>query len=234
MIVQPNFSGTTLPALTNPGAAADLLSGKQLIDQDGNIVTGSMASVSHPNPSISVSSSGLITASHTQSSGKVTGGTTSATRQLTTQAAKTVTPGTSSQTAVASGRYTTGAVTVAGSSNLVASNIKSGVNIFGVTGTFEGESVETVTVTNELPITFLYCSFIDGSGQFHKKQLINQSETIEIQKNSILYVEYESFGIPDRGATFEISENEENQISVTGDVNGTPAAAFVTKNVTIR
>lgn len=233
MIVQPNFSGTTLPALTNPGAAADLLSGKQLIDQDGNIVTGSMASVSHPNPSISVSSSGLITASHTQSSGKVTGGTTSATQQLTTQAAKTVTPGTSSQTAVASGRYTTGAVTVAGSSNLVASNIKSGVNIFGVTGTFEGESVETVTVTNEQWISSLYCSFVDGQGVFHKKQLIDQGGVIEIQKNSILYVEYDSFGIPDRGETFSINESAENQIS-SGSVDGKiPAAAFVTKNVTI-
>lgn len=55
--------------------------------------------------------------------------------QLSTQAAKTITPTTYSQTAVASGKYTTGAVTVAGDSDLVASNIKSGVNIFGVTGT---------------------------------------------------------------------------------------------------
>jgi hypothetical protein len=53
--------------------------------------------------SITVSSAGLITA---------TAGDTSATQQLTTQAAKTITPSMSSQTAVASGRYTTGTVTV--------------------------------------------------------------------------------------------------------------------------
>lgn len=58
--------------------------------------------------------------------------------QLSTQAAKTITPTTYSQTAVASGKYTTGAVTVAGDSDLVASNIKSGVNIFGVTGSYAG------------------------------------------------------------------------------------------------
>lgn len=58
---------------------------------------------SYDTPSINVSSGGLITAS---ANGK------SATQQLTTQAAKTVTPSTSSQTAVASGRYTTGTVTV--------------------------------------------------------------------------------------------------------------------------
>jgi hypothetical protein len=109
-------------------------------------------------PEISVSTNGLITA---------TAGDKASTKQLTTQAAKTVTPSTSSQTAVTSGVYTTGEVTVAavptqtktvtpkvssqnvtpdsgkflskvtvnGDSNLVASNIKSGVSIFGVTGT---------------------------------------------------------------------------------------------------
>lgn len=54
--------------------------------------------------------------------------------QLSTQAAKTITPTTYSQTAVASGKYTTGAVTVAGDANLIPSNILSGVSIFGVEG----------------------------------------------------------------------------------------------------
>ena len=34
--------GTVLPTLTNPGTAADLAEGKQLIDADGNVVTGTM------------------------------------------------------------------------------------------------------------------------------------------------------------------------------------------------
>ena len=64
-------------------------------------------------PVITVSSTGLITAKSAQTAGYVSDGTKSATRQLTTQSAKSVTPSTSSQTAVASGRYTTGNVTVA-------------------------------------------------------------------------------------------------------------------------
>jgi hypothetical protein len=42
MILQPVLSGggTKLPTLTNPGSASDLLSGKQLIAQDGSLVTG--------------------------------------------------------------------------------------------------------------------------------------------------------------------------------------------------
>lgn len=100
-------------------------------------VSKSVATATQATPSISVSSAGLITASATQSAGYVSSGTRSATYQLTTQSGKTVTPGTSLQTAVSSGRYTTGAVYVAGDTNLKAENIKSGVSIFGVAGTLE-------------------------------------------------------------------------------------------------
>lgn len=61
---------------------------------------------------------------------------------------RTITPSTNSQTAIASGSYATGNITVAGSSNLIASNIKSGVNIFGVTGTLSGAKLYTGTVSS--------------------------------------------------------------------------------------
>ena len=73
----------------------------------------SVATITHPNPTASINSyTGVVTASHTQGTGYVTGGTTTGTLELTTQAAKTVTPTESEQTAVAAGRYTTGAVKV--------------------------------------------------------------------------------------------------------------------------
>lgn len=89
-------------------------------------------------PMIDVSAGGLITAKTEQEKGYVPGGTKSATQQLTTQGAKSVTPGTKAQTAVASGRYTTGDVVVSGDANLVPENIAEGVSIFGVTGTHSG------------------------------------------------------------------------------------------------
>lgn len=134
MIIIP---GTSLPALSNPGAAADLKNGKQLIDANGNVLTGTMSTITLPTPGITVSSQGLITASYEADAGYTSGGSKSGTKQLTTQAGTTITPGSSQKTAVANGRYTTGTVYVAGDSNLKASNIKSGVNIFGVTGTLE-------------------------------------------------------------------------------------------------
>ncbi len=141
MIINEGRPGKKLPTLTNPGVAGDLLTGKQLIGADGQIITGTMASVVQATPSIAVSSGGLITASATQSAGRVSAGTKSATKQLTTQSGKTVTPGRTQQTAVASGRYTTGTVYVAGDSDLKAANIKKGINIFGVAGTYEGKNI---------------------------------------------------------------------------------------------
>lgn len=119
--------------LTASGATVTVPAGYYASSASKSVSTAAQAT-----PSISVSSSGLITASTTQSAGYVSSGTKSATKQLTTQAAKTITPSTSAQTAVSSGVYTTGAVTVAGDSNLVASNIKNGASVFGVAGSYKG------------------------------------------------------------------------------------------------
>lgn len=131
-------SGAALPELKNEGSASDLLSGKQLIDSEGNIVEGTIATATQATPSITINASGLITATATQTAGYVAAGSKSSTHQLAFQAAKTITPKAASQIAVSSGYYTGGNITVAGDSNLVAGNIKSGVSIFGVAGTYEG------------------------------------------------------------------------------------------------
>ncbi len=110
--------------------------------------------VEQATPSISVSSAGLITASATQTEGYVVAGTKEATKQLSTQAAKTITPGTSDQTAVAKGRYTTGAITVKGDANLIAANILKGVSIFGVEGSVvAGRPFQAGSFTPEEDVT---------------------------------------------------------------------------------
>lgn len=146
-------------------SASDLVSGTKTVTGSGttdvtNYAEASVAagSASTPatsitaNPSISVNSSGLITASVSASqsvtpsvsAGWVSSGTAgtvsvsgSNTQQLSTQAAQTITPGTTDQT-IAAGKYLTGAQTIKGDANLVAGNIKKDVSIFGVTGTHEG------------------------------------------------------------------------------------------------
>lgn len=56
---------------------------------------------------------------------------------IPSKGAQTYTPKTVSQT-IAKGQYLSGNQTIQGDGNLVASNIKSGVSIFGVRGNFEG------------------------------------------------------------------------------------------------
>lgn len=110
-------------------------------------VSKSVATAVQATPSISVSSSGLITASATQSAGYVSSGTKSASKQLSTKSATTYTPSTSNQT-ISSGYYLTGTQTIQGDSNLVASNIKSGVSIFGVSGSYVGGEYLYYLITN--------------------------------------------------------------------------------------
>lgn len=157
-----------LPSLSNPASGDQILNGYEAINEDGEKIIGTIATKTSSNlsasgatvtvpagyyasnasksiasaiqatPSISVNANGLVTATTTQTAGYVAAGTKSSTYQLAFQAAKTITPTTSNQIAVFSGYYTGGSVTVQGDSNLVAENIKNGISIFGVNGTYEG------------------------------------------------------------------------------------------------
>ena len=116
--------------------ASDIIEGKTAY-ANGEKVTGTIPTVEQATPSISVTESGLISVFTTQDSGYVRGGTKTTTKRLTTQEAQTITPGTATKT-IESGRYLTGTQTIKGDANLVAGNIKSGVSIFGVAGTYDG------------------------------------------------------------------------------------------------
>ena len=102
-------------------------------------VSKAIDTVSQAVPSITVNSSGLITASATQDAGYVEQGTESATQQLAVQGAQTITPSTSNQT-IAAQQYLTGVQTIKGDPNLLAENIKDGVSIFDVIGSYQGTS----------------------------------------------------------------------------------------------
>ena len=135
-------TGVQLPELSNPASESNVLSGYEFIDEDGTKRTGNIATktssdltrsgatvtvpagyyasaasksvstATQATPSISVSSSGLITVSAIQTAGYVSAGTKSAEHQLSSY----------------------------DDSDFVASNIKSGVSIFGLEGTYSGSS----------------------------------------------------------------------------------------------
>lgn len=130
----PNLQAKT----ATPSTSAQTIKPDSGYDGLSQVTVNAMPTATQATPSIAVTTGGLITASTTQTAGYVAAGTKSATKQLTTQAAKTITPSTADQTAVASGVYTTGAITVKGDANLKAENIAKGASIFGITGTHAG------------------------------------------------------------------------------------------------
>lgn len=118
-------------------------------------IIGSAASVNAGTNTLTLSKSVSVTPAVTAGyvvSGTAGNSSVSLTASITTKGAATFTPSTSDQT-IASGTYLTGAQTISGDANLVASNIKSGVSIFGVDGSLTSAAVSQDSTTKVLTIS---------------------------------------------------------------------------------
>lgn len=127
-------AGSASPAATITGTGATLTTGTNTITLAKTISNTPVVSAGYVSAGTAGNSSVSLTAT------------------VTTKAAATYTPGTSAQT-IAAGTYLTGAQTIAGDADLVASNIKSGVTIFNVTGTLTEVSVSQDASTKVLSIS---------------------------------------------------------------------------------
>lgn len=180
----PDASDPVLQEKTvTPKTSAQSVTPDSGYDGLSKVTVNAMPTATQATPSISVSSSGLITASATQTEGYVAAGTKSATKQLTTQAATTYTPGTSNQT-ISEGTYCSGAQTIKGDANLVAGNIKSGVSIFGVAGSYEGSGGSGGSSDVEL----VYVTFMshDGLKELHKRAVVSGNDCMEIVAGGLI------------------------------------------------
>lgn len=105
-------------------------------------ISGSSATVSTGTNTLTLTKTVSVTPS--VSAGYVSAGTAgnssvNLTASVTTKAAATITPGTSNQT-IASGTYLTGTQTISGDADLIAANIKKGIQIFNVTGSYTSDA----------------------------------------------------------------------------------------------
>lgn len=146
--------------------AGTILEGYSAYGPNGKI-EGAMKQIASPVIRFDeVGDNGKVTARTTMATGFLAGGTFSAEMSLTTQAAKTWTPTTSNQY-ISAHRWIGGQQTIKGDSNLIASNIKSGVSIFGVTGTLStiAPSVKfIINNSNALDVYVLYTRDMDIDG----------------------------------------------------------------------
>ena len=154
----PGGGGADLDVVT--ASAGDVLAGKVIVDPDGEPLTGTLALSGNAsdgqvlngqtyyntdaktkrtgtmpnrgavNQSLAINGSYTIPAGYHNGSGKVT-------QNVPTKGAQTYTPGTTNQT-IAANQYLTGPQTIKGDPNLRPENIKKGVSIMGITGTYNG------------------------------------------------------------------------------------------------
>ena len=138
--------------------------GSNAVDMQGGFVSGGASGASLQSKTVSPSESAQTVKADNGYDGlsQVTVNAVSKTyvgSGVTKKSAATYTPGTSDQS-IASGQYLSGTQTIKGDANLVAGNIKSGVSIFGVTGTYAGSgssggsgnnNVEAYVVTSTSP-----------------------------------------------------------------------------------
>ena len=138
--------------------------GSNAVDMQGGFVTGGASGASLQTKTVTPSESTQTVSPDSGYDGlsKVTVNAISSTyigSDVTKKSAATYTPKTTDQS-IASGQYLSGTQTIKGDANLVAGNIKSGVSIFGVTGTYAGggssggsgnNNVEAYAVTDTNP-----------------------------------------------------------------------------------
>ena len=180
--VTKKSAATYTPGTSNQSiASGQYLSGAQTIKGDSNLIAGNIkkgVTIFNVTGSYNEATGGPTLQSKTVSpsestqtvspdSGydglsKVTVNAISSTyigSDVTKKSAATYIPKTTDQS-IASGQYLSGTQTIKGDANLVAGNIKSGVNIFGVTGTYAGggssggngnNNVEAYAITDTNP-----------------------------------------------------------------------------------
>lgn len=138
--------------------------GSNAVDMQGGFVTGGASGASLQSKTVSPSESAQTVKADNGYDGlsQVTVNAISSTyigSDVTKKSAATYIPKTTDQS-IASGQYLSGTQTIKGDANLVAGNIKSGVSIFGVTGTYTGggssggsgnNNVEAYAVTSTNP-----------------------------------------------------------------------------------
>ena len=131
--------------------------GSTQVDMQGGFVTGGASGTSLQSKTVSPSESAQTIKADYGYDGlsQVTVNAVSKTyvgSGVTKKSAPTYTPGTSDQS-IASGQYLNGTKTIKGDSNLTAGNIRNGVKIFNVTGSYAGSSSYGGTDTSDADAT---------------------------------------------------------------------------------
>lgn len=154
-------------------------------------ISGSSATVSTGTNTLTLTKTVRVTPS--VSAGYVSAGTAgnssvSLTASVATKAAATITPGTSNQT-IASGTYLTGTQTISGDADLVAANIKKGVQIFNVTGSYTSDATATTDDIVSGETAYVDGSKITGSLVINKYYTGSTTPSASLGSDGDIYIQ---------------------------------------------
>ena len=154
-------------------------------------ISGSSATVSTGTNALTLTKTVRVTPS--VSAGYVSAGTAgnssvSLTASVTTKAAAIITPGTTNQT-IASGTYLTGTQTISGDADLVAANIKKGVQIFNVTGSYTSDATATTDDIVSGETAYVDGSKITGSLVINKYYTGSTTPSASLGSNGDIYIQ---------------------------------------------
>lgn len=135
-------------------AASDVRSGKKFVNSSGAVVTGTVTARTASNVTSSNNVVTIPAGIYDSQVSKTVG---------TAKAATTYTPGTSNQI-ISAGYYLTGNQTIKGDTNLVASNIKSGTSIFGITGSLQSFIEVNANTSSEIEFAPKWMKIYKPSG----------------------------------------------------------------------
>lgn len=153
-------------------------------------ISGTSATVSTGTNTLTLTKSVSVTP--TVSAGYISAGTAgnasvSLTASVTTKAAATITPTTSNQT-IASGTYLTGTQTISGDADLTAANIKTGVQIFNVTGTYTSDATATAADIVSGATAYVNGSKLTGSLTIQHVYTGSSAPSSSIGSNGDIYI----------------------------------------------
>lgn len=154
-------------------------------------ISGSSATVSTGTNTLTLTKTVSVTPS--VSAGYVSAGTAgnssvSLTASVTTKAAATITPGTTNQT-IASGTYLTGTQTISGDADLVAANIKKGIQIFNVTGSYTSDATATADDIVSGETAYVDGSKITGSLVINKYYTGSTTPSASLGSDGDIYIQ---------------------------------------------
>lgn len=148
-------------------------------------------------PSVTIdNSTGIVTASVTQSEGYVAAGTETETLNLTAQAEKTVTPSTSAQIAVAANVYTTGEITVAaiqtetkiitanGTYTPTSGKYFSSVTVNTPVGYKSGDVVNAASISLNLGTSYMSVSVTYGTSVVNTNGVLSLGDSTSVSASS--------------------------------------------------